>query len=87
MTNRKYPALSDTMQNRGDHATRLGLTLAQYNSGIPCNPLNGIRVFPGTDYVDYFHGIPLAQVRDGKALDIWLAGFEAGCTQTKQLKG
>jgi hypothetical protein len=75
---RKYPELSDALQEYANRAATIGLSLAQYNSGVARNPKNGIRVFVGIGKHNYFRDAYIAHVQTAKELLAFLNGFEAG---------
>ena len=77
-TPRRFPTLPEALQAPATRAEALGLRLEHYNSGSPKNPLNGTRVFRGTEPHAFFGGDHIAHLARLGQVTAFLTGYEQG---------
>lgn len=81
---RRFPWLSEPLQELAAVAAGLNLAVVQFNSGSSRNSNNGIRVFrsKGGAHADFFgdflHGGHLVHVRTAAELSAFLTGYRYG---------
>lgn len=78
MPNPAYPGFSDSLIPLAKQAEAAGCRLVQFNAGAR-NPANGIRLFAGTDRVDFFRGDHLIHsTKHHEVISAFLTGLAYG---------